>query len=134
MDLADLKRYATAAREFSVAVGPQDQPRNITLRMPTAHELMLVALRSRVKDVHDPSTANHVLQRNLLHSGVVAWSGVCVGDVLPDHAQASDVLPCEPDAVLLWLDANPEWENELGTALMKRLSDRVVQRDTAAKN
>ena len=45
MDLSDLKRQATAAREFSVAVGGDVAPRHITLRIPTEHELNLAARR-----------------------------------------------------------------------------------------
>ena len=46
MDLADLKRYATAAREFSVPVGAASAPRHITLRLPTQHEVVLAARRN----------------------------------------------------------------------------------------
>lgn len=134
MDLADLKRYAIAAREFSVQVGPQDQPRHITLRLPTQHEVNLTASRSGLYGAQDHVAANVILQRNLLLLAMVAWSGVLVADVLPDHAQATDVLAHEPGAAELLLDANPDWEKALANALMQRLAQRNAVKDTAAKN
>jgi len=134
MDLADLKRYATAAREFSVAVGAADAPRHITLRLPTQHEVVLAARRSGLHGVVDDAAAHVVLQRTLLLCAMVAWSGVVVGDVLPEHPQASDALECSADAAALLLDAQPAWEQELGYALMERMAERKALKDTAAKN
>lgn len=134
MDLHDLKRLALAAREFSVSVGPADAPRHITLRTPTQHEVVLAARRAGLHAVQDDAAAHVVLQRSLLLLAVVAWSGVLVADVLPDHPQATDVLTCEADAVQLVIDAQPQWEAALGAALMERMSRRAQEKDTAAKN
>lgn len=134
MDLADLKRYATAAREFSVPVGAADSPRHITLRLPTQHEIVLAARRSGLHGVAEDAAAHVVLQRTLLLCSMVAWSGVVVGDVLAAHAQGTDVLEWSPDAAALLLDAQPEWEQDLGSALMQRMAERKATKDTAAKN
>jgi len=132
MDLADLKRLATAAREFSVAVG--EPPRHITLRLPTQHQLVLSARRSGLHNLQDDAAAHVVLQRNLLLLAMVAWSGVLVADVLPDYPQAGDVLEFAPESSELWIDAHPAWEAELGAALMQRMAERKDVQDTAAKN
>lgn len=132
MDLADLKRLATAAREFSVAVG--GPPRHITLRLPTQHQLVLSARRSGLHNLQDDAAAHVVLQRNLLLLAMVAWSGVLVGDVLPDYPQSGDALEFAPESAELWIDAHPAWEAELSAALMQRMAQRKDAQDTAAKN
>jgi hypothetical protein len=134
MDLADLKRLATAAREFSVQVGAADAPRHITLRVPTQHELVVSARRSGIESIESDRAAMLVMTRALVLQAMVGFSGVVVGDVLPDHPQAADALPCEPGAAELVLDAQPEWAKTLSDALMERLALRREQKDTAQKN
>jgi hypothetical protein len=134
MDLSDLQRYATAAREFSVAVGPADAARHITLRLPTQHEISLAGLRSGLMGVQDDAAAHLILQRSLLLQAMVAWSGVLVGDVLADSDHAQDIFSLEPGAAQLLLDAQPDWEATLGKALMQRLAERKTKKDTATKN
>ena len=135
MELADLKRFALAAREFSLAVGdPARHPAcHVSLRIPTQHEVDVAARRS-VVGAGDDQAAHVVLSRSLLLLGVVGWSGVTVGDVLPDSAEAADVLPYEPGAVELLLDAQPEWAQAMYTALIDRMVKRKEAKDTAAKN
>jgi nucleotide-binding universal stress UspA family protein len=132
MDLADLKRQATAAREFSVSVGTP--PRHITLRTPTEHELTLAARRAGMHSATDDVAASLVLERALVCACLVAWSGVTVGDVLPDSDQAAQPLDFEAGAVPLLLDAKHAWAQELWAALVERLADRRVKKDTAEKN
>jgi hypothetical protein len=134
MDLSDLQRYATAAREFSVAVGPADAPRQITLRLPTQHEVNVAARRSGLAGVVDDKAAHIILQRTLLLLAVVAWSGVLVGDVLSDCEHADQPFALEPGAAQLLLDAQPDWELVLIQELMRRLAERNVKKDTATKN
>lgn len=134
MDLDTLKRRATAAREFQVAVGPQDALRQFTLRVPTPHEVKVAASRAGVASVLEDQAAHVLLQRALLLLAVVGWSGVTVGDVLPQAEQSTDALELESGAVELVLDANPEWEKVLGNALYERMTQRRAQKDTAAKN
>jgi hypothetical protein len=134
MELSDLKRLFTAAREISVQVGSADAPRNITVRLPTHHELTIATLRSGVRGVTDDLAATALLSRMLLTSSVVAWSGVLVGDVLPDLPQAAEPLVCEPSAVELLFDAKPEWSETVWSALMESLAKRRAVQDTAEKN
>lgn len=134
MELADLKRLATAAREFSVSVGAAPAVRHITLRVPTDYELTLAVRRAGLHNVQDDSAAHLVLERALLGACVVAWSGVVVGDVLPASDQAAQPLAHEEGVVPLVLDAQPEWAQALWAALVERLAQRRVDKDTAAKN
>ena len=132
MDLADLKRQATAAREFSVSVGTP--ARHITLRTPTEHELTLAARRAGMHNATDDVAATLVLERALVCASVVAWSGVTVGDVLPASDQAEQPLAFEAGAVPLLLDAQNDWAQALWVALIERLAERRVKKDTAEKN
>lgn len=134
MDFSDIKRLATAAREFSVAVGPASAPRHITLRLPTHHESVLAARRSGLHQGELDSAMHVVLQRSLLLASIVAWSGVLITDVLKDHAQPSEPLMLEPGAAELLLDSHPEWEAELGAQLLERMAKRRDLQDTAEKN
>jgi hypothetical protein len=134
MDLADLKRLATAAREFSVAVGPDAAPRHITLRTPTQHELSLAARRAGMHQTTDDVAATMMLERVLLCDCIVAWSGVVVGDVLPESEQAAEALVHEAGAVPLVLDVQNDWAQTLWLALVDRLAKRKAAKDTAAKN
>jgi hypothetical protein len=134
MDLADLKRLATAAREISVAVGGATAPRRITLRLPTQHQLVLSARRSGLHNLQDDAAAHVVLQRNLLLLAMVAWSGVLVSDVLPGHPQDVEPLDFSTESAELWIDAHPDWEAELSSALMTEMASRKQIQDTATKN
>lgn len=134
MDLADLKRLATAAREFSVPVGPEAAPRHITLRTPTDHELTLAARRAGMHQATDDVTATIILERALLCECIVAWSGVVIGDVLPESDQAAEPLVHEAGAVPLVLDAQNDWAQTLWLALVERLAQRKAVKDTAEKN
>ena len=134
MEFADIKRMATAAREFSVAVGPADAPRYITLRVPTHHESVLAARRSGLHNLSADIAAHVVLQRALLLTSIVAWSGVLVVDVLEAHADTQELLPMDPGAAELLLDSHPDWETVLGGALLERMAKRRALQDTAEKN
>jgi hypothetical protein len=126
MDLAELKARALAARQFEVAIGEC----NFTLRTPTRLELREALLRHGI-DVHS-ALALVLLQRYLLHAFVVGWSGVRVNDILADADSAP--LPWSADAVPLLLDAQPEWSDTLGTALMAAVYDRSERIEAEAKN
>jgi hypothetical protein len=134
MDLADLKRYALAQREFSCTLGEVNAPRTITLRIPTHHETVLAARRSGLHTAGDDLASHIVLQRSLLLQAVCAWSGVLIGDVLPDHDDAAKPLVYEREAVELVLDSQKDWEVELGAQLLQRMANRREVKDTAAKN
>ena len=93
MDLADIKRQALAAREFSLTVGGT---RHITLRAPTQHEIVLAARRAGLHLLDEDAAAQVLLQRSLLLLAVVSWAAVLLADVLPAHEPAPDLLPFEP--------------------------------------
>ena len=50
------------------------------------------------------------------------------------HANATDALDWDATAVELLLDAQPEWAEALGSALLDRMAQRREDRDTAEKN
>jgi hypothetical protein len=87
-----------------------------------------------VAGIQNDQAAIVVLQRALLVAAVVGWVGVCVGDVLQGHANATDALDWDATAVELLLDAQPEWAEALGNALLDRMAQRREDRDTAKKN
>ena len=131
MDISDLKRQAQSQREFAVALGP----RSITLRAPTHYESLLAASRAGayVGDAKQDRLVSQIkLQRELLQLAIVGWSGVLVSDVLA--TDLNDPLDHSPDAVVLLLDAQPEWEAELGAELLAKLAARRLMKDTAEKN
>lgn len=134
MELEEIKRQALAARQFDETVGAEGAERYISLRLPTQHEVVLATRRAGLQRMADDMAATVVLQRALLVSAVIGWSRVTVGDVLPDSAQAAELLVYEPGAVELLLDAKPDWEEQLGAALLHRLAQRRAVQDTAAKN
>jgi hypothetical protein len=131
MDLDDIKRRAAAARDRSCEVAPGV---NITLRVPTQHQVNLCAAKAGVHaQAADPGAALLAMQRALLETSVVAWDqGVKLSHILQD--QPAEVLPFQADAVPLLLDAQPEWAHTLGARLNAELTARQALRDTAAKN
>ncbi len=131
MDMEDIKRFALAARQFSVEVEPGV---HVTLRAPTRHELQMASARSEATGGSVVSLV--AWRRDLSVRAVVVWSGVRVGHVLPDHADANpdEPLPFDQELVAELLDAQPEWEALLADALFKRLGERSQRKDEAAKN
>jgi hypothetical protein len=136
MDLAEIKRLALAAREFTVTVGPAAAPRVLSLRVPTQHEVTMAARRGGLDGVTEDRAAHVVLERVLLAIALVGWQGVTVADVLPDAAPdaGAALLPWEEGATDLLLDAQPEWARLAGTDLLARMAKRKQVRDTAKKN
>lgn len=132
MDLAEIKRRALEAREFSKDVGPEDSPRRISLRIPTQHEITIASRRAGLHQTLDDGAAHLVLERSLLVLAVVGWSGVKVSDVLPGGP--GDAFPWEAGATELLLDAQPDWARVLYQELLARLVERRTVRDTAEKN
>lgn len=128
MELADIQRQALAARQFSAQ---QAQGRvSVTLQLPTRHETQLGLARAGGSD----DTARLLaLDRLLLVAGVVAWSGVLIRDVLPEHPN-DDPLPFEPAAVPLLLDAQPDWAAAWSAELFARLRTAREKQEAAEKN
>lgn len=130
MDVNDLKRRAQALRDQTVAVGPEDAPRRITLRRPTRFEARLAAVRCGVATGTDGG--NLRMERELLQNAVVAWAGVQVGDVLANAS--TEPLEHHPDAVALLLDAQPDWADVLTAALFTAMLGDERASEEPAKN
>lgn len=128
MDLADIKRAAMAAREFTEVV----EHVTFTLRLPTPHEAECAAARLRFSADDDETTVR--MRRALVEGAVVGWSGAIVGDVLPDHPAAAESFVWHRDAVGVLLDARPQWARLLWPPLLARLEARNAQRSSAEKN
>lgn len=131
MELDDIRRQALAAREFPVAIEHASRRISFTLRIPTRHETRIALQRAGPQD---DAARLLVAERLLLEGAVVAWIGVRIGDVLPEHEPGSDELAFERSAVGLLLDAQPAWASELGLQLVDRMAQRNTAQDTAAKN
>jgi hypothetical protein len=126
-DLNDLRRKAQAAREFLVHEGGAV----FTLRLPTAHETDIEALRARSEE--SASAAQGVLlMRRLLEKAVVAWQGV-IGELLAPQG-GSDAVELSPEAVGLLLDNRPDIAATLYAAFVERAAARTAAREQAAKN
>jgi hypothetical protein len=127
-DIADLQRKAQAAREFQVVVGAC----TFTLRLPTAHQKEVEAMRAR-GDGHtaDPALAV-LLVRRLVEQAVVAWSGVTAEQLAPGGG--SDAAELVPGAVALLLDNQPDTARVLTDAMVQRENERNNHVDAARKN
>lgn len=115
VDLEQLRARADAARTLAVPLGTA----TYTLRIPTRHAARVAWLR------HQGAAAPVLAERELLEQAVVGWQGVTVGMILgPDAQDAADPVACDPLAVVLLLDAQPDVE----TALSARLSEEAGRR------
>jgi hypothetical protein len=135
MDVDTIRRKALAARQFQVAAGPAV----FTLCMPTKLDAQLAYMRSAMHEgTRDPAAMVRT-QRALLLGAVVGWSGVLGAHVLGEVEAATDAdkaepLPFDAQVVELLLDAQPDWEQALSSALVERINARAAVEDTAAKN
>jgi hypothetical protein len=128
MDLADIKRRAQEAREFTVALDGI----GYTLRLPTQYEVEIEAVRARLHNgEHDPAQLT-VLRRRLLERAVVAWPGVTCERLAPGAGSAQ--ADATPEAVALLLDAEPQLAQRLDAAFVDRMVARNARQDEAAKN
>jgi hypothetical protein len=128
MELADIKRNALAARMVSVEVAPA----TFALTLPTNMQSS-IAYTQALRGGSFDSAAQIRFQRGLLLDAVTGWSGVLLRHVLLDH-QGDDALDFELGAVELLMDAKPDWESQLISALLDGVAERKAKEDTAAKN
>lgn len=128
MDLADIKRQQQAARQFGVKAGHA----TFTLTLPTEFEKRMAYLSAAAGKRLD-TVAMLRVQRELVLSGVTGWDGVRVTDALPTFG-GDEPFDFEPGAAEVLLDAQPEWEEILSSALLDRISSDTAKKDTAAKN
>lgn len=124
-DIADLRRKAQAAREFSLVVGAA----TYTLRLPTRHEIEVEVLRSRGDG--DPALPA-VLTRRLLEAAVVGWSGVTQEQLAPGAGPAPAELV--PGAAALLLDNDGETAAALLEAFVAKAAERNARLEAAEKN
>lgn len=131
--LADLQARALKAREFTHVIGE----RSLTLRTPTRHDVRQTLHTQRLLDGGGSLMALQLLQHALLLRAVVGWTGLRVRDVLPGaEANADDAapLPWSPEAVALYLDAQPDDADALGAELFARANVRNAAIEEDAKN
>lgn len=132
MDLADIHRQATAAREFTEVI----EGATFTLRLPTRLDSR-VAL-ARVFAAHPQEKDEGVLailvERESLVRAIVGWSGVPLRWVLADAEPADAPCPFDAGMVPLLLDERPDVAEQLGRVLFDRIRSFNATRDTAAKN
>lgn len=94
MDVNDIIGMSHRAREIKYQCGP----RIYTLRIPTEHEMRVIHQRV-MKDDAGPL----LFQREVTLLAVVNWSGVTLGDILPDQPPAD--LPYDRKLVPVLFDA-----------------------------
>jgi hypothetical protein len=128
IDLADLRRKQQAAREFTVTVGSA----SYVLRLPTAHEKEVHALRARgTGSAADPALPA-LLVRQLLEAAIVGWSGVTAEKLAPGGG--TEPVDLVPGAAALLLDNDPDTAVALTQALVLRENERNHRVDAAEKN
>lgn len=128
--LADLKARALKAREFAHVIGDCA----FTLLTPTRQELRQVAHDHGLRELDGAELG--LLQYHLTVRHLVAWVGVRVLHIMPDAvaADASAPVPASRETVALLLDAQPEWADQLGGALLSRVKLRNDALEADAKN
>jgi hypothetical protein len=132
VQIADLRKAFEQSREFTLYVGPAQEPRrSVTLRVPTEHQVKLAGLRCGIAGREDPA-ALALLERALLQGAIVGWSNLLQCDLVP--SASAEPMPWAEDLVPVLLDAQPDWWREPTEGLFERLAQRNAQRDAAAKN
>lgn len=131
MDLADLKARALAAREYAhtTAAGPI-----LTLRVPTTHEMLLVARETGYTGGAQALVEHLLMHREMLVRAIVRWAGVKAHHIAPDVQEPDELVPCTAEAVRMWLDANPAEAEPLLKGLVERVAARSQAVEAAAKN
>lgn len=132
MDLADIRRAANAAREYTQPFSDgQGTEITFTLRVPSSHELDCLtaahSLRTRIEAVVRS-------RRATLEAAIVGWSGAKVGDVLRGHKHGTEEFLFEPGAAVTLLDERPDVAEALWAPLERRLEERATQAEATAKN
>lgn len=128
MDLAELKAAALAARQFQAAIGEC----SFTLRTPTRLELRELLRRHAIEPDTDSPVVMSLLRHYLVHAFLVGWMGVRNCHIVADAG--TDPLPWSADAVPLLMDAQPDWADTLGRALMEAVAERAQRIEADAKN
>jgi hypothetical protein len=125
--LAHLREAAQKAREYDHEHGPC----TYRIRIPTRPEVR-AAVRAEKLDADDGGIVLAILQGVLLRHAIVGWTGVRACHVAPVEDQSP--LTWSPEAVALWIDANPDAADKLGAALLAKLNQRSDLLEVEAKN
>lgn len=128
MDAADIRAAAQRAREFTHAIGE----RVFTLRAPTRTELRETIRAHGLMSAAGDVMALPLLNHYLLLRGLVGWVGVRLCDL--GFSADTAPLPWSADAVAVLLDAQPEWADQMGAALLTRSQQRTAAAEADAKN
>lgn len=126
--LAELKAAARKALEFTHEIGEC----TFTLLTPTRTQVRECLHRHGLQARDGDALLLALLQRHLLQQHLVGWTGVRHLHVLPDAGTAP--LPWQPDAVPLLLDAQPDWADALGAALLASMAGRQQRLEADAGN
>jgi hypothetical protein len=131
MDLADLKARALAAREYAYTTqaGPI-----MTLRVPTTHEMLLVARETGYTGGPQALVEQLLMHREMLARAVVRWAGVKAHHLAPDALEPDALVPCTVDAVRMWLDAYPAEATPMLNTLVEKVAARSQALEAATKN
>lgn len=128
MDAAALAAAARKALEFTHEIDEC----TFTLLTPTRTQVRECAYRHKLDLTDDNSVVLPLLQRYLLDTHLIGWTGVRDLHVLP--TAGTDPLPWTRDALALLLDAQPQWADALGARLLARMSARNAELEDQAGN
>jgi hypothetical protein len=128
MDAADIRAAAQRAREFTHTIGE----RSFTLRAPTRTELRETIRAHGLMSASGDVLALPLLCHYLLLRGLVGWAGVRVCDL--GYSTDTAPLPWSADAVQVLADAQPDWADAMGSALLAKSQARTAEAEADAKN
>lgn len=122
IDLADLRLRAQRARRFEHTV----DGRAFELVYPSKFEAERIWAR------HERDTASAL--RDLVAASITGWTGVLVGDAVPEHKRAAEPLPYSAEAVALLLDERTDWIKALGMEIVAAMKTRHDAIEADRKN
>lgn len=128
MDATQLAAAARKALEFTHEIGEC----TFTLLTPTRMQVRECAYRNKLQFGDGGEVVLALLQRHLLDRHLIGWTGVRHLHVLPQAG--ADPLAWSRDAVPMLLDAQPDWADVLGSALLARMGQRGADIDDQAGN
>lgn len=134
MDPDDLRRHARESLQFTAAAGGAAGA-TFTLTVPTRLHMQLCLLEAAGPGYAGgklDAAARLRYRRLELLRAVIGWNGVRERHIAPGAGDAPQ--PFDASLVELLLDAQPDWEDALGEALLAEQEKRAVARDTAEKN
>jgi len=122
MDIAALRERAKAARTLSITF----QSATYTLVIPTDFDWKVIIARHQEEGTR--------ATRALVDAALIAWTGVRVGDAVPESEQASEELPYSSQAAALLLDYRLDVLGALEAELITAFHARRTAREESQKN